>query len=217
MPGEDNEKPMTSRERRIGDYLLKSLRQEVSRFVDSSSTTPPSGQINVPYYHWFRSYLLIPVFGWPDDRIRVGRGFDIILLDQSGREVVTVETKGTFEKATKDKKRAYRQRLTRRPRLVAAYFTNSLQWDRLDLDAPAGKQEVRGQASFDASQATAEETAIFFRPLIADWYLPSRRSLIAQSEPYMLELLGREQPWGAYDPEVLLGYYLGLEDYYPQD
>jgi hypothetical protein len=208
MPARDNEEPMTSRERRLGDYILKSIRQEVLRFIRSSGTSPPSGQVNgLTYTHWFRSYLLIPVLGWPQDRIRMGKWFDLILLDQSDTEVVTVETKGPFQKATEEEKRDYRRRLARLPRLVAAYFTNSLEWDRLDLHAhpPGGTQEIRGQASFDASQATAEETAVFFGPLTADRYLPYNRSLITPAYPYVLENLASEieEPFTYFDyPDV---------------
>ncbi len=198
--------------------MLKSMRQEVSRFIQGSNTSLPSRQIKeCTYRHWFRSYLLIPVLGWPQDRIRMGKGFDIILLDQSDREVVAVETKGPFGKATEEKKRIYRQRLARLRRLVAAYFTNSLEWDRLDLQASAGRQEIRGQASFDAAQATAEEAALFFSALIADRYLPYTRSLITPAHPYMLEHLGRDV-WESGEPPEELSWtdYLGLDsDDYP--
>ena len=35
----------------------------------------------------------MPVLGWPEDKVRVGEIFDILLLDEHDKEVVTIETK----------------------------------------------------------------------------------------------------------------------------
>jgi hypothetical protein len=54
-----------------------------------------------PFRDWLKSRLLVEVLGWPDESIKIGERFDILLLDEFDHPVVTVETKAPYHRSTK--------------------------------------------------------------------------------------------------------------------
>lgn len=180
----------------LGDLILAAIRRAIERTTEASKALPLPGEGDErPFRNWLRSNLLVRVLGWPEDNIRIGEGFDILLLDEQDKEVVTIETKTPFHKASKEERKKFRERLAKLPRLRAAYFTNGPEWDRLDLDAPEGIQRIRREVSLDISQATADQSESFFAPLRGDRHFhwgQRNRSRVTRTQPHILEQLARD-------------------------
>lgn len=200
----------------LGDRVLGAIRRAVKRTTEVSRALPLPGEGDErPFRNWLRSNLLVPVLGWPEDSVRMGEGFDILLLDEDDKEVATIETKAPFHRANERERSDFRDRLSKLPRLRAAYFTNGPEWDRLDLIAPVGVQEIRDQVSLDVSQATAEEAESFFAPLRGDRYFHwgrRNRSLVTRSQPHILEQLARDLDKTVSDLAGELRFIFGLYD-----
>jgi hypothetical protein len=176
--------------------ILAAIRKAIERTTKASKALPLPGEGDErPFRNWLRSNLLVPVLGWPEDNVRAGEGFDILLLDEQDNGVVTIETKSLFHRASKDERDRFTSRLSKLPRLRAAYFTNGPEWDRLDLIALEGVQEIRGKSSLDIADATAEEAESFFAPLRGDRHFhwgQRNRSLVTRAQPHILEQLARD-------------------------
>src|SRR5437899_5746389 len=85
----------------LGENLLGAVRRAIQRTVTATRALPLPGEGNErPFRNWLRSSLLVDALGWPEDRIRVGEVFDILLLDEHNRGVVTIETKAPFKKSS---------------------------------------------------------------------------------------------------------------------
>jgi hypothetical protein len=137
----------------------------------------------------------VAVLGWPDERVKVGERFDILLLDEFDRPVVTIETKAPYHRSSKEEQKTFRERLSFYATLRAAYFTNGPEWDRLDLVSLEGQQTIHEQVSLEISQASAELAESFFAPLRGDRYSEwgkRNRSLVTQAQPHILEGLARD-------------------------
>jgi len=148
-----------------------------------------------PFRDWLKSQLLVAVLGWPDERVKVGERFDILLLDEFDRPVVTIETKAPYHRSSKEEQKTFRERLSFYATLRAAYFTNGPEWDRLDLVSLEGQQTMHEQVSLELSQASAELAESFFAPLRGDRYSEwgkRNRSLVTQAQPHILEGLARD-------------------------
>ncbi len=186
----------TPKAQTFGDLALAAIRRAIERTTEVSKALPLPGEGDErPFRNWLRSNLLVPVLNWPEDSVRAGEGFDILLLDEHNNEVATIETKAPFHTSTRGERDSFMDRLSKLPRLRVAYFTNGPEWDRLDLVAPDGVQEIRDQVSLDISEATAEEAESFFTPLRGDRYFhwgQRNRSLVARSHPHILEQLARD-------------------------
>lgn len=180
----------------LGTEILKSIHRAIKRTTKATAALPIPGEGEErPFRNWLGPYLLTPVLGWPEDRIRIGEGFDILLLDANDKEVVTIETKAPFHRTTPKERKEFEERLSKLPRLRAAYLTNGAEWDRLDLIAPEGVQEVRRRESFDISKDTPEKTESFFLPLLGNRYVSGaerNRSLVTRSQPHILEQLAND-------------------------
>lgn len=113
---------------------------------------------------WLVSDLLDQVFNWPTDRIVVGERFDIILQDEDDFPVLTIETKAPYHKATKKEREDFEKRLSGYGTLRAAFFTNGMEWERLDIFSPQGQLVIRSRTKLDLDSATPQEAEEFFRP-----------------------------------------------------
>ena len=180
----------------LGKLILAAIVRAIGRTTEVSKALPLPGEGDErPFRNWLRSNLLVPVLGWPEDNVRIGEVFDILLLDEQDKEVVTIETKTPFHKASRKEQKKFRRRLAKLPRLRAAYFTNGPAWDRLDLIAPEGIQRTRREVSLDISQATPDQAESFFAPLRGDRHFhwgQRNRSLVTRAQPHILEQLAHD-------------------------
>jgi hypothetical protein len=102
---------------------LSAIRRAVDRTVQTSKALPLPGEGDErPFRNWLRSNLLERVLGWPEEKIKFGEGFDIILLDENDRAAVTIETKAPYHRATQGERKDFRDRLAKLPQLRAAYL-----------------------------------------------------------------------------------------------
>jgi len=148
-----------------------------------------------PFRDWLKSQLLVAVLGWPDERVKIGERFDILLLDEFDRPVVTIETKAPHHHSSKEEQKTFRERLSFYATLRAAYFTNGPEWDRLDLVSLEGQQTIHERVSLEISQANSEHAESFFAPLRGDRYSEwgkRNRSLVVKAQPHILEGLARD-------------------------
>lgn len=196
MSSRSRTKRPSNEKQTLGHLALRAIRRAIERTTEVSKALPLPGEGDErPFRNWLRSNLLVPVLNWPEDSVRSGEGFDILLLDEHDDEVATIETKAPFHKSTHAERDSFVERLSKLPRLRVAYFTNGPEWDRLDLIAPEGVQEIRNQMSLDISQATDEEAESFFAPLRGDRYFHwgrRNRSLVTRSQPHILEQLASD-------------------------
>ena len=180
----------------LGNLILDSIRRVIDRTVQIGQRLPLPGEGDErPFRDWLKSQLLVTVLGWPDERVRIGERFDILLLDEFDRPVVTVETKAPYHRSSRQEQRTFRERLSLYGTLRTAYLTNGLEWDRLDLVSSEGRQTIREQVSFDISHADAELAESFFAPLRGDRYSEwgrRNRSLVAKAHPHILESLAKD-------------------------
>jgi hypothetical protein len=152
LHGEENTRPMPeSRVRRepsqgdsLGNLILDTIRRVIDRTVQVGKRLPLPGEGDErPFRDWLKSQLLVVVLGWPDERVKIGERFDILLLDEFDRPVVTIETKAPYHRSSKEEQKTFRERLSFYATLRAAYFTNGPEWDRLDLVSLEGQQTIQ--------------------------------------------------------------------------
>ena len=127
----------------LGNLILDTIRRVIDRTVQVGKRLPLPGEGDErPFRDWLKSQLLVRVLGWPDESIRAGERFDILLLDEFDHPVVTVETKAPYHRSTKEEQETFQKRLSFCPTLRTAFFTNGLEWDRLDLVSIKGEQKI---------------------------------------------------------------------------
>jgi len=142
------------------------MRRVIDRTVQVGKRLPLPGEGDErPFRDWLKSQLLVAVLGWPDERVKVGERFDILLLDEFDHPVVTIETKAPYHRSTKEEQKTFRERFLFYTTLRVAYFTNGPEWDRLDLASLERQQAIHKQVSLEISQANAELAESFFAPL----------------------------------------------------
>jgi hypothetical protein len=180
----------------LGNLILDTIRRVIDRTVQVGKRLPLPGEGDErPFRDWLKSQLLVTVLGWPDERVKVGERFDILLLDEFDRPVITIETKAPYHHSSKEEQKTFRERLSFYTTLRVAYFTNGPEWDRLDLVSLEGQQTLHEQVSLEISQASAELAESFFAPLRGDRYSEwgkRNRSLVAKAQPHILEGLARD-------------------------
>jgi hypothetical protein len=180
----------------LGNLVLDSIRKVIDRTVQVGKRLPLPGEGDErPFRDWLKSQLLVAVLGWPDERVKIGERFDILLLDEFDRPVVTIETKAPYHHSSKEEQKTFRERLSFYATLRAAYFTNGPEWDRVDLVSLEGQQTIHERVSLEISQATSEHAESFFAPLKGDRYSEwgkRNRSLVAKAQPHILEGLARD-------------------------
>lgn len=180
----------------LGKLVLDAVRRVIERTVQVGKRLPLPGEGDErPFRDWLKSNVLVAVLGWPDDKIRIGERFDILLLDEYDHPVATIETKAPLHRPTEHEQQSFRQRLSLFPTLKAAFLTNGPEWERLDLLAPEGQQEIRAEIRLDISQVTDEQAESFFAPLRGDRYFHwgrRNRSRVTRTQPHILEELARD-------------------------
>lgn len=201
----------------LGNLILAAVTRVIDRTVQVGKRLPLPGEGDErPFRDWLKSRLLVTVLGWPDESAKIGEIFDILLLDEDIKPVVTIETKAPYHRSTKDEQRKFRDRLSSCPTLRAAFFTNGPEWDRLDLVSIAGRQKIHAEVSLDISQATAEQVESFFAPLRGDRYFQwgkRNRSRVTRAQPHILEALARDLDSIVVD---LTDFFISLFDQYEQ-
>ena len=119
----------------LGTLILDTIRRVIDRTVQIGKRLPLPGEGDErPFRDWLKSQLLVGVLGWPDESIRAGERFDILLLDEFDHPVVTVETKAPYHHSTKQEQETFRKRLSFYTTLRAAFFTNG---PEVDIGTPA--------------------------------------------------------------------------------
>ncbi len=180
----------------LGQRIRDAIQRAVELAVQSQRSLPIPGEgTERPFRAWLKSNLLVPILGWPDDRVQIGELFDILLRDAQDFEVATIETKAPFHRATEQERADFLRRLPNLPRLRVAYFTNGPEWDRLDLAAPAGVQDILDRTSLDIRQATSDQVEAFFTPLRGDLRFSAvvqNRSLVTREHRPVLEQLAHD-------------------------
>lgn len=149
-----------------------------------------------PFRSWLAKYLLESLFGWPADKIVIGERFDILLLDADGFPVATIETKNPRHKASKQEHEDFEKRLSGYGTLRYAYFTNGIEWNRLDIHSPTGDLEIWDRSNFFLDKATSEEAEAFFIPLAANRYFRdaprSTRHAVSRENLHILQALATD-------------------------
>jgi len=149
-----------------------------------------------PFRGWLVSDLIIDLFGWPREKVVVGERFDILLQDSDGFPVVTIETKTPYHKATKKERDDFEARLSGYGTLRTAFFTNGIEWERLDIFAPAGVLNIRDRFELNLQKATNEELEAFFAPLFAGRHFGgvprSTRHSVSRDNPHILKALAAD-------------------------
>lgn len=114
---------------------------------------------------WLATDVLQLVLGWPAKQVIVGERFDILLVNNELHPIITIETKTPFHKASKKERKDFTERLNGFPTLRRAYFTNGVEWDRLDIITLEGKLEVVESSHLNIDKASKELADGFFAPL----------------------------------------------------
>ncbi len=139
---------------------------------------------------WLVTDFLAGVLTWPSARIVVGERFDVLLQDSEGFPVCTIETKTPFHRASSKERQDFESRLSGFGTLRTAYFTNGVEWERLDIFSPTGTLEIRERFKFNLRAASAEEAEAFFAPLAADRHFASaartNRHAVCARNPHIL-------------------------------
>jgi hypothetical protein len=201
----------------LGNLILSAITRVVDRTIQVGKSLPLPGEGDErPFRDWLKSHLLVTVLGWPDESVRIGEIFDILLLDEYVKPVITIETKSPYHRSTNEEQKKFRERLSSYPSLRVAFFTNGPEWERLDLVSIEGQQEIHSQDSLDISQATSERIESFFASLRGDRYFQwgrRNRSRVTRFQPHILEALARD-----LDSIVVeqTDFFVSLFDYYEQ-
>jgi hypothetical protein len=180
----------------FGTKILAAIGRAMSRTEQAGKAQPIFGEGGERSFRgWLKDFLLVSVMAWPSAKVRIGEEFDVILLDDFDKAVVTIETKEPFHRASKAEREIFAARLSKLPTLRTAYFTNGQEWDRLDLCSPKGAQQVLAKASLAIATAAPEEAESFFTPLRADRHSGFRapnRSAVTRASPHIMEQLARD-------------------------
>ena len=165
-----------------GQAVLKTLHEVLKRCEKTGARLAYPGEGGERRFRgWLVSDLLAKTLGWHTDNIIVGERFDILLQDQNGFPVVTIETKTPYHKATAKERADFEGRLAGYGTLRTAYFTNGAEWEQLEILAPAGVQEIQARSVLRLESATTEETEAFFAPLAAERYVSGAPRLARHS------------------------------------
>lgn len=119
---------------------------------------------------WLVMDLLERIFGWEPEHIVLGERFDILLVDDDLRPVVNIETKKPRHKPSVSEVNKFANRLSAYGTLRYAFLTDGYVWERLELEAPRGRQTVVGKQRLDIRRATLRSIASFFDCLWAGHY-----------------------------------------------
>lgn len=165
-----------------GQAMLKTLHEILERCEETGARLAYPGEGGERRFRgWLVSDLLAKALGWHTDNIIVGERFDILLQDENGFPVVTIETKTPYHKASAKERATFEERLAGYGTLRNAYFTNGAEWEQLEILAPAGVQEIQSRSVLHLESATPEEAEAFFAPLAAERYVSGAPRLARHS------------------------------------
>ncbi|MHB1700277.1 MAG: Eco57I restriction-modification methylase domain-containing protein [Acidobacteriaceae bacterium] len=162
---------------------------------------------------WLATEFFADLLGWPATSVVQGERFDLILRDDSGLPVITIETKTPFHKASAKERRDFEKRLAAFPTLRHAIFTNGNEWDRYLIEHDNGKTSVIEDAHFDLDSVNVGSVNSFFDPLkyqgrvsLPEGY----RYRISKGEPFIQSALMRLTSDLEACIAELMVYYNGL-------
>ena len=118
-----------------GTDLIERLRQILRRCEAAGE------QVNFPgeggerrFRLWLATEFFSDLLDWPGTSVVQGERFDLILRDDSGLPVITIETKTPYHKASAKERRDFEKRLSAFPTLRFAIFTNGNEWERYVIE-----------------------------------------------------------------------------------
>ena len=213
------ERKAASAERTQGQAILESLEAILKRCEETGVRLGYPGEGGERQFRgWLVTDLLLGVLGWPSDKYVGGERFDILLLDFYGSPIVTIETKTPYSKASKKERADFENRLSGYGTLRSAYFTNGLEWERLDISSPKGTLVIRERFDLNLRNTSPEEAEAFFAPLAADRYFGGTprfsRHSVSKDAPHVLESLAADldqiiSEWAIFLESLHSGFFNG--------
>jgi len=157
---------MTSKpEHNPGTDLIERLR-EILRRCEATGE-----QVNFPgeggerrFRLWLATEFFSDLLDWPGTSVVQGERFDLILRDDSGLPVITIETKTPYHKASAKERRDFERRLSAFPTLRYAIFTSGNDWERYLIEHKDGVASVLEDAHFELSTVGPLAANSFFEP-----------------------------------------------------
>ena len=178
-----------------GQDLIKRLREILHRCEATGQ------QINFPgeggerrFRLWLANEFFSELLGWPGNSVVQGERFDLILRDDSGLPVVTIETKTPYHEASPKERRDFEKRLAAFPTLRYAVFTSGNKWERYLIRHDNGSVSILEDAHFDLASVEPGVASSFFDPLRyhGKVLLPEGyRYRISKDEPFIQTALMR--------------------------
>jgi hypothetical protein len=197
-----------------GTDLIERLR-EILRRCEATGE-----QINFPgeggerrFRLWLATEFFTDLLGWPGTSVVQGERFDLILRDDSGLPVITIETKTPYHKASAKDRRDFEKRLAAFPTLRYAIFTSGNDWERYLIEHKNGAVSVFEDAHFELSTVGSVAASSFFEPLRfhGKVHLPEGyRYRISKDEPFIQTALMRLTSDLEASIAELMAYFNGL-------
>ena len=129
-------------------------------------------QINFPgeggerrFRLWLATEFFTDLLDWPGSSVVQGERFDLILKDDNGLPVITIETKTPYHTASAKERKDFEKRLAAFPTLRYAIFTSGNEWERYLIQHEDGITSVLEDARFDLAKVGAQAASSFFEPL----------------------------------------------------
>ena len=197
-----------------GTDLIERL-QEILRRCEATGE-----QVNFPgeggerrFRLWLATEFLSDLLGWPGTSVVQGERFDLILRDDAGLPVITIETKTPYHKASPKERRDFEKRLAAFPTLRYAIFTSGNEWERYLIEHRNGAVSVLEDAHFELSTVGSAAANSFFEPLRfhGKALLPEGyRYRISKDEPFIQTALMRLTSDLEASIAELMAYFNGL-------
>jgi hypothetical protein len=149
-----------------GTDLIERL-QEILRRCEATGE-----QVNFPgeggerrFRLWLATEFFSDLLDWPGTSVVQGERFDLILRDDAGLPVITIETKTPYHNASAKERRDFEKRLAAFPTLRFAIFTSGDEWERYLIQHDNGVASVLEDARFELSSVGPTAASSFFEPL----------------------------------------------------
>lgn len=178
-----------------GTDLIERLR-EILRRCEATGE-----QVNFPgeggerrFRLWLATEFFSDLLDWPGTSVVQGERFDLILRDDAGLPVITIETKTPYHRASAKERRDFEKRLAAFPTLRFAIFTSGNEWERYLIQHNKGVASVLEDARFELSSVGPTAASSFFDPLRYNGkiLLPEGyRYRVSKDEPFIQTALMR--------------------------
>ncbi|MFZ0663976.1 MAG: hypothetical protein WAM66_14905 [Acidobacteriaceae bacterium] len=162
---------------------------------------------------WLATEFFSDLLDWPGRSVVQGERFDLILRDDSGLPVITIETKTPYHKASVKERRDFEKRLSAFPTLRYAIFTSGNDWERYLIEHRDGVASVLEDAHFELSTVGPVAADSFFEPLRyhGKVLLPEGyRYRVSKDEPFIQTALMRLTSDLEASISEFLAYFNGL-------